>query len=100
VMERCARGVLRCCSHLTFKMLWRDPMGQQVLEAALSALGRWWRPDPSLVDGSSPSVGAQGDAEGNSHLSKEGRSLTLYGDACIGRALEALPEGLTCLKLR
>jgi hypothetical protein len=98
VVERCARGVLRFCNHLRVKAVPFD-VGSRVCEAALRALGRCWRPDPSLVDGSSPFVRGQGNAD-RSQLGTGGWSLTLCQVPPFGRALEALPEGLTYLKLR
>jgi hypothetical protein len=50
----CTQGVLKHCNRLS---IWPRADGtSQAATSALRALGRWWRPDPSLVDGSSPHV--------------------------------------------
>jgi hypothetical protein len=62
-MARCTQGVLKCCNRLTLTTLrlftHRAPSATRLetsgaMRAALPALGRSWRPDASLVDGSSP----------------------------------------------
>jgi hypothetical protein len=51
LVERCAKGALRYCNHLSLYSCQPEP---ETVAAVLQALGRWWRPDPSLVDGSHP----------------------------------------------
>jgi hypothetical protein len=89
LMERCAQGVFRCCSHLA---LLAPTASSAEVSSALEALGKYWRPDPSLVDGSSPHVQDQAAASAGWHLA-------LINLPINWSSLAALPQGLTRLSL-
>jgi hypothetical protein len=106
LLERCARGALRHCNHL--QICGRlDHLTPELAVADLQAIGRCWRPDPSLVDGSSPhlqpdlaSTDVSASREETAAQQAEGGwELTLEQFPCTKAALAALPQGLTRLKL-
>jgi hypothetical protein len=105
MLEQCAQGVLRCCNSLGIEG--NDGISDNTAEAALQVLGRAWRPDPSLVDGSSPHGEAQNDADNRTGVRKarrpegsDGWRLELRAWQLSRRALAALPQGLTHLELQ
>jgi hypothetical protein len=108
LLERCARGALRHCNHLEIFGcgIWTE----ELAVAYMQALARCWRPDPSLIDGSSPhlqpepvlaSSSFSASSEGRAaQQSRGGWELTLEMFPCTKAALAALPQGLTRLGLR
>jgi hypothetical protein len=99
LLEQCARGPLRCCNRLE---IWgscrRGRDGVAVVD--MQALGKYWRPDPSLVDSSSPHVqpGSSG-ARAGAQPPAGGWHLTREAIDCTKATLAALPKGLTRLEL-
>jgi hypothetical protein len=102
-LERCTRGVLRHCNRLRL-MGWCSSTEEGAL-AALQVLGRGWRPDLSLVDGSHPLVKAEaGSSTSGSRSARmsetaDGWHLELKDVHLSESALAALPQGLTHLEL-
>jgi hypothetical protein len=101
-VERCARGVLRYCNrlHLTSDLLNPEP---GTVDVTLQVLGRWWRPDPSLVDGSSPLIQAsagEDDAVVRDPVTAAGGwHLRLKGMPLSNAVKAAVPQGLTHVEL-
>jgi hypothetical protein len=96
----CTQGVLRHCNRLSLFPRVRST-SQAVTSAVLQTLGRWWRPDPSLVDGSSPfsRINAHTSHNCTPAGTVNGWNLAL-GELPLSReALAALPQGLTHLEL-
>jgi hypothetical protein len=120
MLQRCAQGVLKHCNHLRvlgnscpsrFQTLMEAVQEDtsykttaEVTTAALQALGKWWCPDPSLVDGSLLHVQSSAASTGGVREAREaeragGWRLELYGLPLTQSALAALPQGLTYLDL-
>jgi hypothetical protein len=102
LLEQCAKGVLRKCNRLMLRGTQKST--EKGTSAALQALGRWWRPDPSLVDGSSPHVQIPAPAEvakraGAATTAADGWYLICSQLPSSREALAALPQGLTRLEL-
>jgi hypothetical protein len=102
LVERCARGALKCCTRLALSPGPQEPEPETVT-AVLGALGRWWRPDPSLVDGSHPVLQASArddDEAGVGPATGAGGWRLSLRELLVSRAaLAALPQGLTHLEL-
>jgi hypothetical protein len=101
LVERCARGALRCCNRLLL-----TPFGDvepETVAAVLQTLGSWWLPDPSLVDGSSPLIQASagdGDAGVEDPVTAvAGWHLRLKGMPLSNAVKAAVPQGLTHVEL-
>jgi hypothetical protein len=108
LLGRCARGPLRHCNLLQICGP-HDYLTPQLAVADMQALGKWWRPEPSLIDGTSPhlqpgpvlastSINASSE-ERAAHQSEGGWELRLEQFPCTKAALAALPQGLTRLGL-
>jgi hypothetical protein len=106
--------VLKCCNRLTLTTLrlfslrgpsLTRPVTSPALTSALQALGRSWRPDASLVDGSSPHMQHAYKTYGRVVTGWDppppaGWHLRLSDLECSRALLAMLPQGLTHLVLR
>jgi hypothetical protein len=107
-MARFAQGILGCCNRLSIKGAQSTTATEAT--AVMKALGRWWRPGESLVDGSHPLSQLQESDKYSSSSSSpsaevgaqaaDGWHLELSHLPCSRAALAALPQGLTRLELR
>jgi hypothetical protein len=105
LLEQCARGVLSRCNRLALECTCKTPLGD-LAAAALQALGRCWRPDPSLVNGSAPHVQIPAPSTKVSRTGAAAAAAAAGGWylkvpqlSCSREALVALPKGLTHLHL-
>jgi hypothetical protein len=102
LLKQCTQGVLRHCNRLTI-LGGIDEQASDRIQVALQILTQSWRPDPSLVDGSSPLLAADGP-EGNpvrlGTVMGAGWHLALDFFVRTPPVLSPLPQGLTRLELR
>jgi hypothetical protein len=103
LLEQCAQGVLGRCNRLMLRGAKKCP--ESLVMSALQVLGKWWRPEPGLVDGSSPHVHIPAPAEVMIRPRAEGVAvadgwfLILSALPLSRKAMAALPQGVTRLEL-
>jgi hypothetical protein len=111
-LERCMRGVMRCCNNLELCFQQQvfaadtqeevDSCRDALATSVMQVMGRCWRPDPNLVDGSSPLNPLRLAGGHNIHVASlsAGWGLIL-SDIVVTRSLvAALSPGLTRIDLR
>jgi hypothetical protein len=115
MLERCAAGVLRHCNSLSVGRQRGQLSGTTsvTVTAALKVLGKHWRPNPSLVDGTSPFTDVSGVAaaaaaaaaaadeeedRGTAVAPKAGWNLALSWLPYNRAALACLPQGVNQLR--
>jgi hypothetical protein len=112
-LERCMQGVMRHCNHLELcfpkhHSAASTPSDESprrraaVLTTGFQILSRCWRPDPNLVDGSSPLNPLRLAGGSNARVASVsgGWGLTLSEADVTSSVAAALPPGLTYLNLR
>jgi hypothetical protein len=112
VLERCMQGVMRHCNHLELcfphQLYADDPPSEldsgraAVVTSVVQILSRCWRPDPHLVDGSSPlnPLRLAGGHNAPAASASCGWGLTLCSAVVTSSIVAALPQSLTYIHLR